>query len=64
MHQPMQGAQAQVCRQGKSFYDFGWNDYVLGIPFPCRSSDATRDYEDGWLDCRDATKKYGQQKLI
>lgn len=61
MHQPMQGAQAQVAKSKASFYDEGWNDYNNNRPF---QNLCTHDYEDGWLDCREATKKYGQQEDI
>lgn len=66
MHQPMQGAQAQVKRSSvTTFYDDGWNDYIDGIK-PGFSDDwaYTMDYKDGWLDCQEATKSYGRQKKI
>lgn len=62
MHQPMQGAMAQVERRKvKSFYDDGWNGYIEKIPFQLMQSE---DAQDGWLDCQEATKKYGKQKPI
>lgn len=65
MHQPMQGAQAQVQKSNTSFYDQGWNDYIYGIKPDFKDEWAyTLDYKDGWFDCREATKKYGQQEEI
>ena len=64
MHQPMQGAQAQVQKSNTSFYDQGWNDYIYGIKPDFRDRGYTRDYKDGWSDCQEATSRYGQQKEI
>lgn len=66
MHQPMQGAQAQVNRSCvTAFYDEGWNDYVNGIKPDFKGEGAyTLDYKDGWLDCKETTKKYGRQQEI
>ena len=61
MHQPMQGARAQVRRPVKSFYDDGWNGFIEGVPFSIMQSE---DSQDGWLDCKQATKKYGKQNRI
>ena len=47
------------------FYDCGWNDFVDGIT-PDFSDDHaySPDYKDGWLDCKEATEKYGPQEEI
>jgi hypothetical protein len=47
------------------FYDEGWNDYVDGIiPDFTGNHPYTKDYKDGWMDCVEATEKYGKQKKI
>lgn len=35
----------------RKFYDDGWNDYLLGVPFDIHEND---DWKDGWLDCKEA----------
>lgn len=62
MHQPMQGAGVQGPKKNPSFYDKGWNYYTNGLPFSNQASSESSDYEEGWLDCRMATKLYGDQK--
>jgi len=61
MHQPMQGAHAQVRSVVKQFYHNGWNDYINSVPFSLMQNE---DEQDGWLDCQEATKIHGKQKEI
>jgi len=61
MHQPMQGARAQVKTDSFAFYDHGWNAFIAGEPF---DRAAAFDWRSGWKDCEQATKKYGQQPKI
>lgn len=61
MHQPMQGAQAQVRRRNKTAYNFGWNDYIDGVCFGLMQNE---DEQDGWLDCQEATENRGVQEKI
>jgi hypothetical protein len=63
MHQPMQGAQAQVAKPIDNYYDAGWNDYINGVPLSPYDWKYL-NYKDGWLDCQEATKKYGKQEEI
>lgn len=34
------------------YYDEGWNAYILGHSY---SVNASRDWQDGWKDCEQAT---------
>lgn len=61
MHQPMQGAQAQVKRVNKERYNNDWNDYIDGIVFGIMQNE---DEQDGWLDCQYVTERLGKQEKI
>lgn len=41
-----------------NYYDEGWNDYIDGRKYSWVNT--TQAWRDGWIDCRDATAKYGK----
>ena len=47
---------------GQQYYDEGWNAFINGQGF--RAINSTRDWQTGWLDCKEATEKYGRQQRI
>lgn len=41
-------------------YRQGWNDYIDGRAFSWINT--TARWQEGWIDCRDATKRVGKQE--